>query len=97
MWGRDLKGYPCGGRASFRGIGLVRRQALTLDLAQDLSGDGRVEVDGVVSQALRGLVALAAATLEGLPHTDLRAVAVFGVVFDAVHILRRAEGIMHRC
>lgn len=46
-----------------------------------------MEVDGVVPQALRRLVALATATLEGLPHTDLRAVAVLSVVFDAVHIL----------
>lgn len=75
----------------------MRQQALTLDLAQDLSGDGRVEVDGVVPQALRGLVALPAATLEGFPYADLRAVAVLGVVLDAVHILRRPEGIMHRC
>lgn len=51
-----------------------------------------MEVDGVVSQALRGLVALPTAALEGFPHADLRAVAVFGVVLDAVHILRRAEG-----
>lgn len=60
-----------------------------MDLAQDLGGDGRVEVDGVVSQALRGLVALAAATLEGFPHADLRAVAVLGVVLYTVHILKR--------
>lgn len=65
----------------------MRPQALALDLAKDLCGDGRVEVDGMVSQALRGLVALAAATLEGFPYTDLRAVTVLGVVFDAVDIL----------
>lgn len=62
-----------------------------MNLAQDLGGDGRVEVDGVVPQALRRLVALPAATLEGLPHPDLRAVAVLGVVLDAVHILRRRQ------
>lgn len=62
---------------------------LALNLAQDLGGDGRVEVDGVVSQALRGLVTLAAATFEGFPHTDLRAVAILGVVLDTVHILKR--------
>ena len=56
-----------------------------------------MEVDSVVSQALRGLVAFPTATLEGFPHPDLRAVAVFGMVLDAVDILRRAEGIMHRC
>lgn len=72
-------------------VGAAAAAALALDLAQDLGGDGRVEVDGVVSQALRGLVALPAAALEGLPHADLRAVAVFGVVLDAVNILRRAE------
>lgn len=72
-------------------VGTAAAAALALDLAQDLGGDGRVEVDGVVSQALRGLVALPTAALEGFPHTDLRAVAIFGVVLDAVNILRRAE------
>lgn len=67
----------------------VTQGSSALDLAQDLGGDGRVEVDGVVPQALRGLVALAAAALEGLAHADLRAVAVLGVVLDAVHILKR--------
>lgn len=62
---------------------------LALNLAQDLSGDRWVEVDGVVSQALRGLVALAAATLEGFPHTDLCAVAILRMVLDTVHILKR--------
>lgn len=60
-------------------------------LAQDLSGDRRVEVDSVVSQALRGLVAFATATLEGFPHTDLSAVAVLGVVLDTIHILEKQE------
>lgn len=62
-----------------------------MNLAQDLGRDGGVEVDGVVPQALRRLVALPTATLEGLPHADLRAVAVLGVVLDAVHILRRRQ------
>lgn len=48
-----------------------------------------MEVDGVVSQALRGLVALATATLKGFPHPDLRAVAILGMVLDTIHILRR--------
>lgn len=64
-----------------------RRQLSALNLAQDLRGDGRVEVDGVVSQALRGFVAFSAATLEGFSHTNLRAVAILGVVLDPVHIL----------
>lgn len=59
-----------------------------MNLAKDLGGDGRVEVDGVVPQALGGLVAFATATLEGFPHTNLCAVAVLGVVFDTVHILK---------
>lgn len=50
-----------------------------------------MEVDGVVPQTLGRLVALAAATLEGFPHTDLSAVAVLGVVFDAVHILMEED------
>lgn len=76
-------------RATFGVVDWCDRGPLALNLAQDLSGDRRVEVDGVVSQALRGLVALAAATLEGFPHTDLRAVAVLGMVLDTVHILKR--------
>lgn len=67
-----------------------------MDLAQDLRGDRRVEVDGVVSQALRGLVALAAATLKRLPHPDLRAVAILGVVLDTIHILGRPEEAIHK-
>ena len=66
--------------------------ALALDLAQDLGGDGRVEVDGVVPQALGRLVALPAATLEGLAHADLGPVAVLGVVLDTVHILCASVG-----
>lgn len=62
-----------------------------MNLTQDLGGDGWVEVDGVVSQALRGLVALPTATLERLPHTDLCAVAILGVVFNTIHILERRE------
>jgi len=81
-WGSVGTGLCLGQRA-------LRARALALNLAQDLGGDGRVEVDGVVSQALRGLVALAAATLKGFPHTDLRAVTILGVVLDAVHILTR--------
>lgn len=70
-----------------RGRPLACPRTLALNLAQDFGGDGWVEVDGVVPQTLRGLVALAAATLEGFPHTDLRAVAILGVVLDAIHIL----------
>lgn len=67
--------------------GGVRPRTLALDLAQDLGGDRRVEVDGVVPQTLRSLVALPAAALEGLANTDLCAVAVLGVVLDPVYIL----------
>lgn len=59
-----------------------------LHLADDVSGDGRVEVDGVVPQPLRRLVALPTATLEGLPNTNLSPVAVLGVVLDPIDILR---------
>lgn len=79
-------------RAMFGVVDLVWPRALALNLAQDLSRDGWVKVDGVVSQALWGLVALATATLEGFPYTDLCAVAILGVVLDAVHILRRGRG-----
>jgi len=50
--------------------------------------DGRVEVDGVLPEALRRLVALPTAALERLSHPDLGSVAVLGVVLDTVHILR---------
>lgn len=69
----------------------VRPRTLALNLAQDLSGDRRVEVDGVVSQALWSLVALSAATLERFPHTDLCAVTVLGMILDTIHILMRKK------
>lgn len=77
-WGQSGQGYVWGS---------WRSQGLALNFAQHLGGDGRVEVDGVVPQALGRLVAFATATLEGFPHADLGAVAVLGVVFDAVHVL----------
>lgn len=61
---------------------------LLLHLADDVGGDGRVEVDGVVAETLRGFVALPTAALEGFAHPDLGPVAVLGVVLDPVHILR---------
>lgn len=63
-----------------------------LHLADDVSGDGRVEVDGVVPEALRRLVALAAPALEGFAHLDLRPVAVLGMILDPVHILQPSQG-----
>lgn len=66
--------------------------SLLLHLADDVGRDGRVEVDGVVSKPLRAFVAFTTPALEGLPNTDLSAVAVLGVVLDTIHILqRRAE------
>lgn len=63
--------------------------ALLLHLAMDeVDGDGRVEVDGVVPETLRCLVALAAAALEGLANSDLRPVAILGVILDPVDVLR---------
>lgn len=58
----------------------------------DVGGDWRVEVDGVVPQALGRLVALPTAALEGLADADLCPVAVLGVVLDPVHILNEGEG-----
>lgn len=63
------------------------RPALLLHLADDVSRDRRVEVDGVVAQALGALVAFSAAAFKWLAHTDLCAVAVLGVILDTVHIL----------
>lgn len=68
---------------------LAQRPALLLHLADDVGRDGRVEVDGVVAQALGALVAFSAAAFKRLAHTDLCAVAVLGVILDTVHILRK--------
>lgn len=68
---------------------MAQRPALLLQLADDVSRDGRVEVDGVVAQALRALVAFPTAAFKRLAHTDLSAVAVLGMILDTVHILRK--------
>jgi len=60
---------------------------LLLHLPDNLSRHGGVEVDCVVPQALSCLVTLSTATLEGFAYTDLRSVAVLGVVLYTVHIL----------
>lgn len=51
-----------------------------------------MEVDGVMSKALRGFITFPTATLEGFPHTDLRPVPIFGMVLYTVHILKKREG-----
>ena len=48
-----------------------------------------MEVDGVVTQALRRLIALPTPTLEGLTHADLSTVAILSVVLYPIHILER--------
>ena len=67
-----------------------------LHLAYNASRDWRVEVDGVVPEALRHLVALPTATLEMLAHPDLGSVAVLRVVFDTIHILVSLLAARHR-
>lgn len=52
---------------------------------------GWVEVDGMMSKALRGFIAFPTATLEGLSHTDLRPVSVFSMVLNTIHILEERE------
>lgn len=61
--------------------------SLLLHLADDVSGDGWVEVDGVVAETLRCFVALPAPALERLAHSYLGPVAVLGVILDPVYIL----------
>lgn len=73
-------------------LGRRRRASEPLHLADDVSGDGRVEVDGVVPETLRRLVALAAPALEGFAHLDLGPVAVLSVILDPVHILQPWHG-----
>lgn len=50
-----------------------------------------MEVDGVMSKALRGFIAFPTATLEGLSHTDLCPVSVFSMVLNTIHILEERE------
>lgn len=47
-----------------------------------------MEVDGVVTETLRRLVALPAPALEGFAHLDLGSMAVLGVILDSIHILQ---------
>lgn len=60
---------------------------LLLHLADDVSGDGWVEVDGVVAETLRCFVALPAPALERFAHSYLGSVAVLGVILDPIYIL----------
>lgn len=62
-------------------------QALLLHLADDVSRDGWVKVDGVVAETLRRFVALPTPALEGFAHPNLGSVAVLGMILDPVHIL----------
>lgn len=61
--------------------------SLLLHLADDVSRDGWVEVDGVVAETLRCFVALPTPALEGFAHPYLGSVAVLGMILDPVHIL----------
>lgn len=65
----------------------VLASSLLLHLADDISGDGWVEVDGVVAETLRCFVALPAPALEGFAHSYLGSVAVLGMIFDPIYIL----------
>lgn len=60
---------------------------LLLHLTDDVSRDGGVKVDGVVSKPLRAFVAFTTPALEGLANANLSAMAVLGVVLDTIHIL----------
>lgn len=59
----------------------------SLHLPDDLSRHGRVKIDCMVSQALRGLVTLATTTLEGFADADLCSVAILGMVLNAIDVL----------
>ena len=63
------------------------RKSLLLHLTDDVSRDGWVEVDGVVTETLRSFVALSAPALKRFAHPDLGSVAVLSVILDSVHIL----------
>lgn len=62
--------------------------SLLLHLADHVSRDGRVEVDGVVAETLRCFVTLPTPALEGFAHLYLGSVAVLGVILDPVDILQ---------
>lgn len=64
-----------------------RSASLLLHLADHVSRDGWVEVDGVVAETLRCFVTLPAPALEGFAHLYLGSVAVLGVILDPVDIL----------
>lgn len=66
---------------------------LLLHLTDDVSRDGGVKVDGVVSKPLRAFVAFTTPALEGLANANLSAMPVLGVVFDTIHILKQKEAI----
>lgn len=66
-------------------------RSLLLHLADDISRDGWVEVDGVVAETLRRFVALPAPALEGFAHPYLGSMAILGVILDPIHILQRNE------
>lgn len=62
-------------------------RSLLLHLADDVSRDGWVEVDGVVAETLRCFVALPTPALEGFAHPYLGSVAILGMILDPIHIL----------
>lgn len=66
---------------------------LLLHLTDDVSRDGGVKVDGVVSKPLRAFVAFPTPALEGLANANLSAMAVLGVVLNTVHILKQRKAI----
>ena len=66
-----------------------------LHLEDGVSREQRVEVDGVMPEALRCLVALPTVALERLVRPDLVPVAVLCVVLDPVHILKRKAKMMN--
>lgn len=63
------------------------RGLLLRHFADEVCGDRRVKVDGVVAQTLRRFVALPTPALKGFTHSDLGSVAVLGVILDPVNIL----------
>lgn len=62
-------------------------RSLLLHLADDVSGDGWVEVDGVVAETLRCFVAFPTPALEGFANPYLGSVAVLGMILDPIDIL----------
>lgn len=62
-------------------------RGLLCHLADEVSRDRWMKVDGVVAETLRRFVALSTSALKGFTHPYLGSVAVLGMILDTINIL----------